>query len=305
MNLLKNSIKLKVPAKINLSLDIVGRKENGYHLLEMVMQNIGLYDTLSIGAEKADAFSVKITCDRAGIPTDSRNIVYKAAAAFCSALCPVIGNDNYAFTIDIHKEIPDQAGMAGGSADAAGVFVGLNRLFGNPFSTEKLCEIGVKVGADVPYCIHGGTAFVEGIGEVITPLPALTEGFIVGARPKVGISTAAAYHGFDEAHPGTVKLPTSEKTTAILDAVKEKDLVKIGKGLFNVFEDVIDVPEVNEVKELLVENGALGALMTGSGSAVYGIFALQLSAQKAYELLKNVQSDAFFVPLCGNITEVD
>ena len=292
------TIRIKAPAKINLSLDIIGRKENGYHLLEMVMQSIDLYDTVCISAKKADGFTVQVSCDRDGIPTDERNIVYKAAAAF-------LKGETYAITIDIHKEIPDQAGMAGGSADAAAVLYGLNQLFDNRYDDKTLREIGLTVGADVPYCLHGGTAFVSGIGEEIKALPALTQGYIVGARPKVGISTKAAYQSFDDANPGVVCLPSSPKTKQILSAVEQGDLSRIGEGLFNVFEDVCAVEQVQQLKNELLSYGACGALMTGSGSAVYGIFSRQADAKNAYELLKKNWPDAFFAAICGNLSKVD
>lgn len=298
MKPIRNEIKIKAPAKINLSLDIVGRKENGYHLLEMVMQSIDLYDTVSLSVQPAEEFSVEITCDRAGIPTDERNIVYKAAKAFLCEQC-------YAVSIDIQKKIPDQAGMAGGSADAAAVLYGLNLLFGNPYSAEKLREIGLTIGADVPYCLHGGTAFVSGIGEQIKPLRQLTEGYIVGARPKVGISTKAAYQSFDDAHPEVGVTETSPQTKAILAAVESGDLAAIGAGVFNVFEDVCAVDAVEKLKGEILSLGASGALMTGSGSAVYGIFGRQPEAKKAYDLLKTTWPDAFFAAICGNLSEVD
>lgn len=307
MNPVKTSIILRVPAKINLSLDIVGRKENGYHLLEMVMQSIGLYDTLTLTLFPAEEYAVRITCDRPGIPTDSRNIVCKAAAAFFGKELPKL-----TLAIDIHKEIPEQAGMAGGSADAAGVLIGLNELFHRPYTLAQLCECGLMVGADVPYCIHGGTAFVSGIGENIRPLRQLKDGYIVGARPKVGISTKAAYQSFDDAHPGAVSLPSSPKTAEMLAAVEAGDLSRIAKGLFNVFEDTCAVEEVEALKRQLLDCGALGAVMTGSGSAVYGIFdaadgsgTIHPAAQNAYELLKKTQPDAFFAAISGNVAQID
>ena len=299
MNLEQHKIRLRVPAKINLSLDIVGRKENGYHLLEMVMQSIGLYDEISLSILPAKKFCYRITCNRPWIPTDERNIVYKAAAAFFGEKLPDIS-----LHINIYKHIPDQAGMAGGSADAAGVLVGLNMLYDNVYTEEKLREIGLTVGADVPYCIHGGTAFVSGIGEQIADLPALTDGYIVGARPKVGISTKAAYQGFDNAHPGVVQLPSSAKTEHIVSAVKSGDLNSIALGMFNVFEDVCGVQEVENLKVLLLKMGAVGAMMTGSGSVVFGIFSRQLDAQNAYESLKNTQPDVFFASISGKMSVI-
>ncbi len=300
MNPVKNHLTVKVPAKINLSLDIVGRKENGYHLLEMVMQSIGLYDTLTLTVQKAPAFSVAISCNRPWIPTDERNIVYKAAKAFFGE-----GEHSYQIGIDIYKKIPDQAGMAGGSADAAGVFIALNEMFGTPYTGEQLCEIGLTVGADVPYCIHGGTAFVSGIGEEIKPLRQICKGYVVGARPKVGISTKAAYQGFDEANPGVSHKASSPRTAAILKAVDSGDLSAISDGLFNVFEEVCGVKEVAELKQSLLELGALGALMSGSGSAVYGIFTTTAEAKKAYEVLKKTAPAAFFAPIRGNVLIAD
>lgn len=300
MNLVLTNMKIKAPAKINLSLDIVGRKKNGYHLLEMVMQSIGLYDTLTLSVYPADEFTVCITCDREGIPTDERNIVYKAAKAFFN------GSDStYRIGIDIRKEIPDQAGMAGGSADAAGVLIALNRMFDEPYTEQELRDIGLTVGADVPYCIHGGTAFVSGIGEEIRDLKQISEGYIVGARPKVGISTKAAYQSFDDAHPGVTRQSSSPRTADILSAVEDGSLEKIAGRLFNVFEEVCGVREVEDLHKELLSYGALGAVMTGSGSAVYGIFSRHPEAKNAYELLKKSQPDAFFAAIQGNVAQSD
>jgi 4-diphosphocytidyl-2-C-methyl-D-erythritol kinase len=297
----QSKIKLRVPAKINLSLDIVGRRADGYHLLEMVMQSIGLYDTLTIAANESDAFSMRIAVNRPQIPTDQRNIVYKAAKAFCETDEYRACGKPLALSVDIEKQIPDQAGMAGGSADAAGMLYGLNRLCGDLLSQKRLREIGLSVGADVPYCLHGQTTFVSGIGEELLPLRQLTEGYIVGARPQVGISTAEAYHSFDKTHPACGKTDSSAQTKELLAAVEFGDLQQIGQRLFNVFEDACPLPEVEALRQKLLSLGAAGARMTGSGSAVYGIFPLQHQAESAFEQLKTTESAAFFAPICGKI----
>ncbi len=292
---------LLAPAKINLSLEIVGRKENGYHLLHMVMQSIGLYDHLSLRFEPEKPYEITLSCDAPGVPTDGSNVVCKAAKAFFAALGQT---PDGALRFLLKKRIPSQAGMAGGSADAAAALTGLNRMFGEPFPAEKLRRIGLTVGADVPYCLHGGTAFVGGIGEEISALPTLTDGFVAGARPQTGVSTAAAYAAFDKAHPNAKEGERSARTRNVLQAVECKDLKLLGRRMFNVFESVCEVEEVNALRNRLLALGALGAVMTGSGSAVYGLFDNEETARKAYEALKTQHPEAFFAPLFGELTVI-
>ncbi len=295
------SLTLLAPAKINLSLEIVGRKENGYHLLHMVMQSIGLYDRLTLRFEQESPFEILLSCDQPDIPTDGRNVVCKAAKAFFNACGRT---PNGALHFGLEKHIPSQAGMAGGSTDAAAALAGLNRMFGEPFSVEKLRQIGLTVGADVPYCLHGKTAFVSGIGEEITALKTLKNGFVAGARPQTGVSTAAAYAAFDRAHPDAKGGEVSARTKAVLQAVESRDLKTLSGRLFNEFESVCDVEEVNALRERLLRLGALGAVMTGSGSAVYGLFDDEEKARWAYEALKLEQPEAFFAPLLGEQTMI-
>ena len=260
-------IVLEARAKLNLSLDIVGRREDGYHLLEMVMQSISLSDRITI--QKADTLS--LSCDKAGIPLDESNIAIKAAKAFFSAL-----GTSFGAKIHVEKRIPSEAGMGGGSADGAAVLYGLNLLYDAGFSLLALQQIGLSVGADVPFCLQGGTAFVSGIGEQIKPLPPLSDVFFAVVKPKEGVSTKLAFSRFDH-----LCHPSHPNTQAVIPALFRKDLPAFCKETGNVLEEAAALPQVEEIKKRLLEYGAMGAWMTGSGSAVFGLFSKEETARTA------------------------
>lgn len=276
-------ILIKAPAKINLSLDIVGVRDDGYHLMQMIMQTISLYDYIKITKSNGvDCNDITISCNKNGIPTDKSNIAHKTATAFFRHI-----GANLGVHIDIEKNIPSCAGMGGGSADGAGVLVGLNTLFGANLSQDELIQIGQTVGADIPFCLCGGTAFVEGIGEQITSLNALPQCFIAVTKPALAVSTKSAFAEYDVykniIHPNTQRL---------LEYVKTSDLRGISKNMGNVFEQVIHPScssqsnQLVNIKNTMLESGAIGAMMTGSGSAVFGIFTEKENAQNYISMAK-------------------
>lgn len=279
-----NSVTVSAPAKINLMLDVTGRRSDGYHTLLTVMQSVSLSDTVFIQTT-ADG---KIAVDCKGVELDSfsDNIAYKAAKAFYE----------YAKTrcdglfIKIDKRIPLQAGLGGGSADCAAVLTGLNKLLGTGYSEEKLCEIGVKLGADVPFCIVGGTKICRGIGEIMSPAPALEDCFIVIGKGGRGISTKEAYRKID-----SLAVRNAADISPYDGSVSS--VKKIGG---NIFEAVADCADVLTVKETLLQYGAECAAMSGSGSAVFGLFADKQNAEKC---CKALELDSFFSCLCKPVSK--
>ena len=266
-------IKLRAAAKINLSLDIVGRREDGYHLMDMVMQSVGLADTVRL-KKQPEQVSVSVMRDGlqvGGIPQDDTNTAVRAARLFFQHTGLHEGCQ-----IQIEKRIPHQAGMGGGSADAAAVLIGLNRLYGAGLSPQQLAEIGLQVGADVPFCLVGGTARVGGIGERIEPVTPLTVGHLVVIKPPFGISTGEAFASFDR--HGVSLRPDNE---ALIRAIGKGDLSAMAMAMVNGMEESAGHPEIRTLREELTDAGARATLMTGSGSAVYGIFASELEALSA------------------------
>ncbi len=275
-------IKVKAYAKINLMLDIVAARTDGYHDLFMIMQSIGLYDIVTVTENKSKKIS--ITCNIDDIPLNESNIAYKAATAFFKAQ----GLKNKGINIDIVKRIPHAAGLAGGSADGAGVLVALNELFGKGLTDDELCEIGVKIGADVPFCIKGGTLLAQGIGDVLNRVKPLRKCFILIAKPDCAVNTAAAYKQFDMCG----KTHTPDKL-GMLYAMQSRDLKQISVKMENVFEQFIDVPNKVDIKAVMRENGAVGVCMSGSGPTVFGIFEDRQSAKNAADGLKSLAKDIF------------
>ena len=250
------------PAKINLTLDVLGKRDDGYHAIDTIMQTIDLYDRVTV--EKGVVNHLTLSMSDASLPTDERNTAIKAARAFAEAVGVSVDDVH----ITVEKQIPQQAGMAGGSADAAGVLWGLNRLFGDPLSVEVLCIVGVKVGADVPFCVLGGTARATGIGEVLTPVLPLPPMTILVIKPDECVSTAAAYAAIDSR-----TITRRSDNIAMLQAMATADLSAVGANLCNVFEEAIGLPEPAVIRESALSHGAYGCIMTGSGSAVFAIFA--------------------------------
>ncbi len=266
------NVRVEAPAKINLSLDVTGRLENGYHTVKMVMQTVSLTDTIEIAP--SDALSVRI--EGADLVVDEHNTAWKAVLLYGKK----IGVAPH-FAVTLHKRIPMQAGMAGGSADAAGVLVGLNAMFDNRLSQEDLCALGAQIGADVPFCIVGGTMLATGIGtdlQTVTPMPSC---YIVAAKPLCSVSTAAAYAMID-----SVPYPDMTHSDAVLDALNTQDVKQIGMAMHNRFAEVLDIHEVGSLVAALKENGAVGACMTGSGSAVIGLFVDEETAKTSVRAIE-------------------
>ena len=269
-------IKERAYAKINLSLDVTGKRPDGYHEVRMVMQTVDIYDTLTF--DKADE---GITIDVGGspLPADGDNLIYKAAKAVM---------DKYGVTggvsISLDKHIPIAAGMAGGSSDAAAALRGVNRLYECGLSNEELREIGVKIGADVPYCVEGGTVLAEGIGEKLTLLSPLPEYVLAVAKPKRGVSTGNIYKSLDEIFD-TVTHPDVD---AMLNEFKTSGDLSFTKYLGNVLEYVTVplCPEVDEIKKIFRESETEGTLMTGSGPTVFAFFKDKDKAQEAIDKVR-------------------
>lgn len=282
------NITLKAPAKINLALDILGKREDGYHLVKMVMQTINLYDTVDIILK--DHEKITINSNSSEVPLDERNIVFKAATEFFN----VTKINNPGVDINLDKKIPVAAGLAGGSTDAAAVIVGLNHLFNSNLDTKELIDIGSKIGADVPFCILGGTMTAEDIGTVLTPLPDMPECYIVLSKPPVSVSTKNAYALHD-----SIKLWEDKNCEAAIKAICNGDIQNLADSLYNKFERVILLPEVDDIKKTMIFNGALGACMSGSGPSVFGIFDSNEKAEKCAYNLKKVYNDTY---ICRPIT---
>lgn len=273
-------------AKINLFLDIESRRADGYHDILSLMQRISLKDTLKVSAEPSDVKSISISCSDKAIPCDEKNLAYKAANIY-----PITAK----ITIDIEKNIPSSAGLAGGSADAAAVLVALNEICENKLSTEELCALGAKLGADVPFCITGGACLVEGIGDILTATKSMPNFPIVVAKKGEGMSTPAAYRALDEKHSDFVgyipRKDLLDKLTTTDETVSAKQYCE---NLFNIFEDVVEPerPEVTLIKQAMISSGAAGAMMSGSGTSVFGIFDSENDAAAAVELLRQQGADA-------------
>lgn len=282
-------------AKINLMLDILARLDNGYHSLFMLMQSIDLYDTVTV--ESNESGKISITCSVEGVPCDKRNIAWKAAEAFFEGA----GVENEGVAIHIEKRIPFAAGMAGGSADGAAVIAALNDIYHTGLTTAELCAIGVKVGADVPFCLVGGTCLAQNIGEILSELPALGESWIVIAKPDREVSTKQAYEAFDTA-PSVRHLDTC----GMLYAASQGDLYGICKRAKNVFEQLIEVPERVPIKSVMNRYGALAACMSGSGPTVYGIFDDESKAEAAASALKSVVKNIYVTrPVRSGLKRID
>lgn len=271
-----DTIKLRAYAKINLGLDVVRRREDGYHEVRMIMQTIHLHDRLSIRRYKKDGISIKTNLPY--LPTNENNLVYKAARLLKDEFDIKEG-----VSIHLDKHIPVAAGMAGGSTDAAAALVGLNRLFKLGLTKKELMERGVRLGADVPYCIMRGTALSEGIGEVLTPLPKLPDCYVLIAKPPMYVSTKFVY---DNLHIDT--LPSHPDIDGMIAAIQKGSLDGVCERMGNVLESVTipEYPVIGELKNIMLSAGAKNALMSGSGPTVFGIFTEEAAARKAFSLCK-------------------
>lgn len=258
-------------AKINLSLDVVGKRENGYHDLKMVMQSVSLHDEVTVA--RTGGTDLSLTCNVPHVPCNQSNIAAKAALHFFDAL-----GEREGLHIHLEKRIPMAAGLAGGSGNGAGVLLALNQLYSHPFSPERLREIGLAVGADVPFCLLGGTALAEGLGELLTPLPALPDCAILLVKPRFNISTARVFTQLNwrtvRYHPDTAGLILQLKAGAVGSAARH---------MYNVLETVTAAahPEIEQIKAQMMDCGAEGSIMSGSGPTVFGIFTDEDKAQAA------------------------
>ena len=273
-----NEYRIKAYAKINLGLDVVRRLENGYHEVKMVMQTVGIYDVLDF--ERTDG-GIVITTDSGELPTDENNLIYKAAKLMMETY-PSSGG----VKIHLEKHIPIAAGMAGGSTDAAATLKGMNRLFDLGCTLKDLMELGVKIGADVPYCVMGGTALAEGIGEKLTPLAPAPDCYVLVAKPDINVSTKYVYEHLDAQE--IVKHPDID---GMVEAIAEESLQGILDRMENVLETVTvsAYPIIQTIKDRMKELGAINSLMSGSGPTVFGIFVEKDMARRAYDKLEEEQ----------------
>lgn len=271
-----DSIVLNANAKINLSLDVLGKRQDGYHEVRMIMQAISLHDIVSI--EVIDS-GIEVSCNRNWVPTGEKNIAYKAAILMLEKYSVKKG-----LRIGINKNIPVAAGLAGGSTDAAAVLTGINNLFNLGINDNELMLLGKQIGADVPFCLKGGTALSEGIGEKLTYLHPFKDVSIVLVKPRVSVSTAWVYSNLE-----IDKITSRPDTDFLIKAIEFGDINKLAQNMKNVLEDVTinKYCAIKEIKELLVENGALGSMMSGSGPTVFGIFENIECAKKAFGNLRD------------------
>ena len=278
---------IQAPAKINLALDITGRRSDGYHTIAGVMQAVSLCDTVTVevtepvdgmylctmGPRPGMAEEILLSCTNPALPTDRGNLAWRAAEAFFSAT----GRGCRRLTVHIEKRIPAAAGLAGGSTDAAAVLVALNRLFGEPLTQAALCEVGVRLGADVPFCLVGGAQITEGVGEILTPVAAMPDCRLVIACGGEGVSTPAAYRALDDLYGGfrpDAYTPRTTELEYLKVSLGQANLPAVCDHLFNIFESVVlpERPVARQIKELLLAEGAIAALMSGSGPSVFGVF---------------------------------
>ncbi|MCM0649756.1 4-(cytidine 5'-diphospho)-2-C-methyl-D-erythritol kinase [Clostridium swellfunianum] len=273
---------LKAYAKINISLDVVGKREDGYHLLRMIMQNIDLYDLININKAKS---GINISSNKPYIPTDERNLAYKAAKLFMDKYDIQGGVD-----ISIRKNIPVAAGLAGGSTDAAAVLKGMRSIFEINIDNEELMELGLKIGADVPYCILGGTALCEGIGEKITQLKSFSNHIMIVVKPSFGVSTKEVYQGLDIS-----KIYKHPDTERLIQAVENNDLKYVCNNMKNILENVTLRKHgiLKDIKNEMIRMGALGTMMSGSGPTIFSFFDDMVKAQHCFEKFKTRYNETF------------
>lgn len=276
-----DKLHLKALAKINLGLDVLRRREDGYHEVKMIMQTLNLYDELELRKVKQPGIQVKTNLYY--LPTNENNLVYKAAHLLMEEFDIKEG-----ISIQLQKKIPVAAGMAGGSSDAAAVLWGVNQMYGLGLSRTELMERGVKLGADVPYCVLRGTALAEGIGEKLSILPPMPKSYILVAKPGISVSTRFVYENL---HANDLRPEQHPDVDAMVAAMEKKDLRRLASCMGNVLETVTvpAYPIIDEIKKCMVEQGALGAMMSGSGPTVFGIFDDQTQARRAYREVRAKQ----------------
>lgn len=274
-----NKLELKALGKINLGLDVLGRRENGYHDVRMIMQTLYLYDQITI--TKKETPGIELKTNLFYLPVDENNLAYRAAKLLMDEFKVTEGVSIY-----LDKHIPVAAGMAGGSSNAAAVLFGINRMFDLGLSQQELMDRGVTLGADVPYCIMRGTVLAEGIGEVLTPLPALPKCYVLIAKPPISVSTKLVYEKLDsheiEEHPDI---------DGIIEGLEAQDIKKVASCMGNVLEKVTieEYPVIEDIKNVMKSEGALNAMMSGSGPTVFGVFDNKHLARKAADKIRKME----------------
>ena len=279
------SMEVLAYAKLNLTLDVLDRRPDGYHDMKMVMQSIGLTDRITM--EPNEKGEVRSCSNLPYLPMGDKNLASAAVLTFYRSLKrPVSG-----WNIALDKSIPVCAGMAGGSSDAAAVLRALNRAEGEPYTAEELARVGEQIGSDVPYCVLGGTALAEGRGEVLTPLPALPRCWVVVCKPDFSVSTPELFRAID-----SVRLRRRPDTAGVLQALDQGDLEGVARRMYNVFEDALPArlySRVQDLKKLLIQQGALGANMSGTGSATFGLFREEQTARQAAQIMREQCADVY------------
>ncbi len=284
---MKKELQIKCPAKINLTLDVVGRRNDGYHNLSMIMQTINLFDIIKISVYESQSTRISLLCENKNVPTDDSNLIVKAAKLFFEK-----SGISAAIEIQLEKNIPVGAGLGGGSSDAAGTLTALNTLFDNPLSKECLAHMAKSLGADVPFFLSGGCMLAEGIGEKLSPLPPLENVFIVLAKPEISISTAHVYKSLvlDDSicHPDI---------KSAIDALHQQNVDMLASVAGNVLESVVtkEYDVIQEYKSIMRGFGSAYSLMSGSGSSVFGVFKDKLSAEKALRKFLSITPTAYMV----------
>ncbi|MBF8982474.1 4-(cytidine 5'-diphospho)-2-C-methyl-D-erythritol kinase [Lutibacter sp. B2] len=279
-------IKVKGMAKINISLDALRKREDGYHEVKMIMQQVDLFDEIHL-KKIEKGIIIETNCEF--IPTDESNIAYKAAELMMKKY-----NIQEGIYIYINKKIPVGAGLAGGSTDAAAVLKGLNELFGIGASEKELMEMGTNIGADVPFCIVGGAALAEGIGEKLTPIKGIDQ-WVILCKPNISVSTATVYKKLDVS-----KIKNHPKTDKLLKAIENNDIQTVALNLCNVLETVTENmhPVVKDIKRRMLEYNAMGSLMSGSGPTVFGLYKDYGKAKSAYDNLSKIYQQVYLVKSC-------
>lgn len=275
-------MKVKAYAKINIALDVVGKRDDGYHLLKMIMQTIDLYDIIEL--EKCNS-GINLKCNKHYVPTDEKNLAYKAAKLFMETYSIKSG-----VNINIIKNIPVSAGLAGGSTDAAAVLKLMNKIFNINAEDSELEKIALKIGADVPYCINGGTALCEGVGEEITKLKPFKDKIVVLVKPPFGVSTKEVYKEFDLS-----KVVFHPKIDEIINGMENDDIYFVANNMKNLLENVTlkKYRVISNIKVEMNENGAISSMMSGSGPTVFAFFDDMLKAQKCYDEMKKKFKDVY------------
>ncbi len=281
------NVTVEAYAKINLFLDIESLRNDGYHNILSYMQSVSLHDTLTVEYEPAKNKSIEIVCQDLSIPRDNKNLAYKAADVF-----PI---ETGRIRITIEKRIPMSAGLAGGSADAAAVLIALNSVTPEPLSSDELKALGNKLGADVPFCIERGSCIASGTGDILKKAPSMPKFPIVIAKMGDGMSTPEAYRALDSKYNGfTGYIPKTEMLDILISHESSISLSDYSRGLFNIFESVVEPcrPFVTELKSIMLSNGAVASMMSGSGTSVFGIFETEDEAKKALSVLISKGADA-------------